>query len=160
MRCKQWGHLNTDSLCPMYGKSFTQEPTTGNLRSLDTAKSNLKKEGLAFKKSTEATGFNDILYKAKRAVSNSKGLNPEAVEHDLTVEFLRSLSERQREKLLQRLSKLPKDSEKGSSSPSKEHTHRKKRHSHRHWLSCKYSINVFFIYMLWQSWYCFLITWM
>nr|CDS20357.1 Corepressor interacting with RBPJ 1 [Echinococcus granulosus] len=125
MRCKQWGHLNTDRTCPLYGQSFTQEPTAGTLRSLDRAKSNLRKEGLAFKKSAESTGLNAIVYKAKRAVSSSHGLDPEAVEHELTVEFLRSLSEKQREKLLKKLSKLSRE-DKGLSSKK----HKKKKHSH------------------------------
>ncbi|VDM15572.1 unnamed protein product [Hydatigera taeniaeformis] len=126
MRCKQWGHLNTDRTCPLYGQSFTQEPTAGTLRSLDRAKSNLRKEGLAFKKSAESTGLNAIVYKAKCAISSSRGLDPEAVEHELTVEFLRSLSEKQRERLLKKLSKLSQDD--GTFSSKK---HKKKRkHSH------------------------------
>ncbi|VDL19906.1 unnamed protein product [Hymenolepis diminuta] len=131
MRCKQWGHLNTDRICPLYGKSFTQEPAKeGHLRSLDNAKTHLRKEGLAFKKSAESSGLNEVVYKAKRAVSNNKDIDPEAMEHELTVEFLKSLSERQREKLLKKLSKLSsKDVEESSS--AKKHK-KKKKHSHRH----------------------------
>lgn len=125
MRCKQWGHLNTDRTCPLFGKSFTQEPTNGTLRSLDSAKSNLRKEGLAFKKSAEATGLNAIVYKAKRAVSNSQDLDPEAVEHELTVEFLKSLTEKQREKLLKKLNELPRDTKDAS---EKKHKKEKSRH--------------------------------
>lgn len=139
MRCKQWGHLNTDRICPLYGKSFTQEPgnepSTSAMRSLDSAKTHLRKEGLAFKKSAESSGLNEVLYKAKKAVSNHKGMDPQALEHELTVEFLKALSERQREKLLKKLSKLsPSANKDDESSPGKKHKKdkKKKKHSHRH----------------------------
>ncbi|KAM7532581.1 hypothetical protein Aperf_G00000131587 [Anoplocephala perfoliata] len=125
MRCKQWGHLNTDRTCPLYGKSFTQEPAGGTLRSLDKAKSGLRKEGLAFKKSAETSGLNEVVYRAKCAVSMNKDIDPEVMEHELTVEFLKSLSERQREKLLKKLSRLSKGVE-GSSSSSRKHKKEKK----------------------------------
>nr|CDS26768.1 hypothetical protein HmN_000694200 [Hymenolepis microstoma] len=39
----------------------------------------------------------------KQVASNSTDIDPRVVEHELTVEFLKSLSERQREKLLKKL---------------------------------------------------------
>lgn len=135
MRCKQWGHLNTDRICPLYGKSFTQEPAKeGNLRSIDSAKTHLRKEGLVFKKSTEASGLSDMISKAKQAASNCTNIDPKAVEHELTVEFLKSLSERQREKLLRKLSKISSDSGSGSSKAQKvkKEKHKKDKHSSRH----------------------------
>ncbi|VDN09116.1 unnamed protein product [Dibothriocephalus latus] len=125
MRCKQWGHLNTDRICPLYGQSFTQEPNASCSHGLDFARKNLRREGLAFKKSTEATGLNDIVYKATQACNASKDFDPTAAEHDLTVKFLKSLTERQREKLLSKLSKMSN----GSSNSSSSHKH-KKKHSH------------------------------
>lgn len=121
MRCKKWGHLNTDRVCSMYGQSFTQEPTHSNMRELDCAKKALKKEGLVFKKSTEATGFNDIIYKARKAITGGKS-DSTAVEHELVVKFMKNLSSSQREKLLKKLSRLPSDEV-----PSSSH-----KHSHKH----------------------------
>ncbi|KAM7535965.1 hypothetical protein Aperf_G00000099146 [Anoplocephala perfoliata] len=131
MRCKQWGHLNTDRICPLYGKSFTQEPSGGIPRSLEKAKSGLLKEGLIFKKSAESAGLNEVAYKAKCAVSTNKDIDPEVMEHELTVEFLKSLSEKQREKLLKKLGKLSKGVE-GSYSSTQKHKKKKENRLHRH----------------------------
>ncbi|VEL09577.1 unnamed protein product, partial [Protopolystoma xenopodis] len=107
MRCKQWGHMNTDRVCPLFGQSFTQEPTPDDVLPLDHAKASLRQEGLEFKKATNVTGFNSILYKAKEGLKKVEQRN-EDVEHDLTLQFLKNLSEKQREKLLKKLTKLSK----------------------------------------------------
>ncbi|CAM0512791.1 unnamed protein product [Fasciola hepatica] len=120
MRCRQWGHLNTDRVCPLYGQSFTQEPTGTEVPTVDHVRAGLQKEGLTLKRGTELERYSHILQKAKQTLS---GASEESTrdEDSLAMEFLRNLSEKQREKLLKKLS---------SSSSLGEHKKHKKSHKH------------------------------
>lgn len=124
MRCKQWGHLNTDRVCPLFGQSFTKEPTTSDMIGLDQVKKNLQKEGLTLKRGTDLDRFTSVFSKAKSALTSvSKQTSEE--EDSLAMEFLKNLTERQREKLLKKLSKL------SDKSPKQNHKS-KHKHSRRH----------------------------
>ncbi|GAA41270.1 putative electron transfer flavoprotein subunit [Clonorchis sinensis] len=124
MRCRQWGHVNTDRTCPLFGQSFTQEPTNMEPVTMDHVHQGLRKEGLGLKPGTELDRFSNILQKAKTTLSD--GLKKTTEEEDtLAMEFLQNLSERQRRKLLKKLSKLT-DEPKGH----KHKKDKKKRHSH------------------------------
>ncbi|KAF5399424.1 Corepressor interacting with RBPJ [Paragonimus heterotremus] len=106
MRCRQWGHLNTDRICPLFGQSFTNEPSITDSITLDHVQKGLQKEGLMLKRGTELDRYTNILSKAKQAV---KGVSKTDIEEEdsLAMEFLQNLSERQREKLLKKLSDIP-----------------------------------------------------
>ncbi|XP_018649122.1 hypothetical protein Smp_049680 [Schistosoma mansoni] len=124
MRCKQWGHLNTDRVCPLFGQSFTKEPTTSDMTGLDQVKKNLQKEGLTLKRGSDLDRFTSVFSKAKNALASvSKQTSEE--EDSLAMEFLKNLTERQREKLLKKLSKL-------SDKSSKQSHKSKHKHSRRH----------------------------
>ncbi|CAL8106913.1 unnamed protein product [Calicophoron daubneyi] len=122
MRCKQWGHLNTDRVCPLFGKSFTEEPTCSGPVDLDYVKVGLKKEGLVLKRGTELDRYSNILHKAKAALNEVSKKTTEE-EDSLAMEFLQNLSERQREKLLKKLAKLPGPSHHGKHKKEKRHKH-------------------------------------
>ncbi|KAL3313085.1 putative electron transfer flavoprotein subunit [Cichlidogyrus casuarinus] len=142
MRCKKWGHVNTDRICSLYGQSFTQEPTEAELSKLSDTGKHLKNEGLQFKKNVELTGFNDFLY--KKATESLKKIHshqePSSSSHssnsegDMTMQFLENLSEKQRSKLLKKLSKMSEKEKKSakarSPSPSSSHRHKKHKKSH------------------------------
>lgn len=125
MRCKQWGHLNTDRVCPLFGQSFTKEPTTNDMTAVDQVQKNLQKEGLALKRGSDLDRFTSVFSKAKKALTDvSKQASDE--EDCLAMEFLKNLTEKQREKLLKKLSKLS-----DKSTMQKDHKS-KHRHSRRH----------------------------
>lgn len=130
MRCRQWGHLNTDRVCPLYGQSFTQEPTCTEVPTVDHVRAGLQKEGLTLKRGTELERFSHILQKAKQTL---KSVSEESTkeEDSLAMEFLRNLSERQREKLLKKLSNASNSD--GHKKHKKSHEHSKhSRHLKRH----------------------------
>ncbi|CAH8466534.1 unnamed protein product [Heterobilharzia americana] len=107
----------------MYG--VCAEPTTSEIVALDQVQKSLQKEGLTLKRGTDLDRFTSIFSKAKKALGdNSKRTSEE--EDSLAMEFLKNLSEKQREKLLKKLSKL---SEK---SPKKKDHKSKHKHSKRH----------------------------
>ncbi|CAH8566275.1 unnamed protein product [Dicrocoelium dendriticum] len=122
MRCRQWGHVNTDRTCPLFGQSFTQEPDVTNIVTLDHVQHGLRKEGLVLKQGTELSRYSNILSKAKKAMKEVSGKCTEK-EDAMAVEFLRNLSERQREKLLRKL--------KDASSDCRHHKHVSHKHSRR-----------------------------
>lgn len=123
------GSLQHRSECPLYGKSFTQEPTEVTLRSLDKAKLGLRKEGLAFKKSAESLGLNEVVHKC--ASSMSKAIDTDIMVHEMTVEFLKSLSEKELEKLLKIMGNLSKGTEASSFSSRKQLEEEKQKRPHR-----------------------------
>ena len=48
LKCRKWGHINTDKVCPLFGKSITADlPTTGD-RNPGNLMEQMREEGLAF----------------------------------------------------------------------------------------------------------------
>ena len=143
IKCKKWGHMNTDKICPMFGRNFTAEPTPGPSVAPHTkGKSSEILEGIVMKQSVDTSsssynvgGFHPSA-RNQAMVTNSED-DPEEV-------FLRSLSEKDREKLMAKLAKLHKGKDSKSSSRvdkdrksgyksdhHKRHRHEDDRHSHR-----------------------------
>ncbi|GFR69375.1 corepressor interacting with RBPJ 1 [Elysia marginata] len=92
IKCRQWGHVNTDKICPLYGKNLTAEPelpTSSN----EALLSNLKSEGFALK--------NSVLSKMMGSDPNdSHSILAQEDEDDPEVKFLKSLTPKQKKKLL------------------------------------------------------------
>ncbi|KAK2180518.1 hypothetical protein NP493_439g00024 [Ridgeia piscesae] len=49
IKCHKWGHVNTDKICPLFGKNLTAEPPQPG-PTPSTLLQGMKEEGLAFKK--------------------------------------------------------------------------------------------------------------
>merc|ERR1719397_216323 len=111
--------MNTDRICPLFGKSFTNEPPADTATSLDQIKSSLKKEGLKVRSGTELDRFSQMLKKTKDALGKGSSNNHDDEEDSLVHQFLTNLSERQREKLLRKLSKVSKSDHR----PKEKHRH-------------------------------------
>lgn len=97
---------------------------------MDHVRAGLQKEGLTLKRGTELERFSHILQKAKQTL---KSVSEESTkeEDSLAMEFLRNLSERQREKLLKKLSNASNSD--GHKKHKKSHEHSKhSRHLKRH----------------------------
>lgn len=130
IKCHKWGHLNTDRECPLYNQ---------NSSIMDGAKVNpgeliraMQEDGLALKKTLIGQKF------------DPNELNQIMVpkeEEDPEMAFLRSLSSKEKKKLLKKLNKLSGvNSKSKDKSGSKKHKKdRKKRHSSSHSESSEYS---------------------
>lgn len=50
LKCRKWGHINTDKICPLYGNSITAEPPQSMSANPGELMDQMKDEGLAFTK--------------------------------------------------------------------------------------------------------------
>lgn len=149
VKCHQWGHMNTDRLCPLYGRSVTKEPPAPHLESAGSSglreteiRRQMTDEGLAFTRSAQATGFNAILLDAQRRVEGIDERKAERTSRkeyeEMETKFLRNLSDSQRKKLLKKLEKKAheerkeKKKSKKSKRDKKDKEKREKRDKHRH----------------------------
>ncbi|RUS73410.1 hypothetical protein EGW08_018830 [Elysia chlorotica] len=116
IKCRQWGHVNTDKICPLYGKNLTAEPelpTSSN----ESLLSSMKSEGFALK--------NSVLSKMMGSdPDESHAILAQEDEDDPEVKFLKSLTPKQKKKLLKKLNSLQSTSDKGIGKKSK---HKKKK---------------------------------
>ncbi|GFO45325.1 corepressor interacting with rbpj 1 [Plakobranchus ocellatus] len=116
IKCRQWGHVNTDKICPLYGKNLTAEPELPSSSNASLL-SNLKSEGFTLK--------NSVLSKMMESdPDNRHSILAQEDEDDPEVKFLKSLTPKQKKKLLKKLNKLQSKSEKGIVKKSK---HKKKK---------------------------------
>ena len=50
LKCRKWGHINTDKICPLFGNSITAEPPASMGSNPGELMDQMKEEGLAFTK--------------------------------------------------------------------------------------------------------------
>lgn len=117
IKCRKWGHVNTDRICPLFNQDLTAEPPQPST-SASSLLEGLRSDGFTLKKS--------ILGKMADNVDTEKLLESED-EDDPEVKFLKSLNPKQRKKLLKKLNKLQSGKEDGKVSKDK----KKKKKKHR-----------------------------
>ncbi|KAG1676098.1 Corepressor interacting with RBPJ 1 [Nymphon striatum] len=115
IKCHKWGHINTDKECPLFrNKSATNDEggAGANMDPLELMKL-MREEGLALKQT---------LLGRKVEVNNPNQMIIESEEEDCEMEFLKSLTLKQKEKLLRKLKKSEKKkSKKSKKKKSKSH---------------------------------------
>ncbi|XP_062577420.1 corepressor interacting with RBPJ 1-like [Saccostrea cucullata] len=116
IKCRKWGHVNTDRICPLFNQDLTAEPPQPST-SASSLLEGMQSEGLTLKKS--------ILGKMTDGVDTEKLLKSED-EDDPEVQFLKSLNPKQRKKLLKKLNKLQTGKKEGK--VDKDKKKKKKKH--------------------------------
>ncbi|XP_061179805.1 corepressor interacting with RBPJ 1-like [Saccostrea echinata] len=117
IKCRKWGHVNTDRICPLFNQDLTAEPPQPST-SASSLLEGMQSEGLTLKKS--------ILGKMADGVDTEKFLESED-EDDPEVQFLKSLNPKQRKKLLKKLNKLQSGKKEGKIGKDK----KKKKKNHK-----------------------------
>ncbi|XP_060086085.1 corepressor interacting with RBPJ 1-like isoform X2 [Ylistrum balloti] len=97
IKCRKWGHVNTDKICPLFGKDLTAEPEQPE-NSASSLIESMQEDGFALKQS--------ILGRMSDPRASNEQIIDSEDEDDPEVQFLKSLTPKQKKKLLKRLNKL------------------------------------------------------
>lgn len=107
IKCHKWGHINTDKECPMFNQTSVSQALNG----LDPLLlvQQMKEDGLALKKSALAMqhhlNISQPLNKAEASVDEEE---EDSKVNQSEIQFLKSLSRKQKLKLLKKLEKMEK----------------------------------------------------
>lgn len=122
IKCRQWGHVNTDKICPLFGKNLTAEPPQPET-STSSLLEGLKEDGFQLKESMLG-----------RFMASSTGEPILAGDEadDPEVQFLKTLTSKQKKKLLKKLNRLQEKNGAGKHGKGKKEKKKKskKRRSH------------------------------
>ncbi|XP_046543669.1 corepressor interacting with RBPJ 1-like isoform X2 [Haliotis rubra] len=120
IKCRQWGHVNTDKICPLFGRNLTAEPPQPENTTSSLLES-LKEDGFQMKKS--------IMGRLMEGEDEKKVVDTDD-EDDPEVLFLKSLTPKQKKKLLKKLNKLQSKGSSMKSKKSKKEKKKKKKSKH------------------------------
>jgi len=98
IKCRQWGHVNTDKICPLFTRNLTAEPEMPE-SSTSSILDGLKDDGLIIKNSVLGRMMGEKGDKRHQILADEDEEDPE-------VKFLKSLNPKQKKKLLKKLNKL------------------------------------------------------
>ncbi|OWF55477.1 corepressor interacting with RBPJ 1-like [Mizuhopecten yessoensis] len=119
IKCRKWGHVNTDKICPLFGKDLTAEPEQPE-NSASSLLESMQEDGFALKQS--------ILGRMSDPRASNEQIIKSEDEDDPEVQFLKSLTPKQKKKLLKRLNKLQT---KGKDTANKKSKKKKKKKQKR-----------------------------
>ncbi|KAL8609315.1 hypothetical protein ACOMHN_048871 [Nucella lapillus] len=123
IKCRQWGHVNTDKICPLFGRNLTAEPPQPET-STSSLLEGLKEEGFQLKES--------MLGRFMATSTGQPILAGDDVEDDPEVQFLKTLTSKQKKKLLKKLNHLQEKNGAGKHGKGKKEKIKKSKKKRSH----------------------------